>query len=145
MRGLIFLASFISPPLVISKFAAFLPISLLKSNALNRYLMSKLGFAGAGSQYLVEQVFNSLDVTNKIKLKQRLSNISQLDNPAKVQSVPCVYIQPSQDYLVGQKAVATLAARFNYLAVRQLTGGHFIAQSAPKECAKIMLETIAVN
>lgn len=145
VRSLVFLASFISPPSLISKLAGYLPVSLLKPHRLNRYLMSKLGFAGKGSAEHVNQVFQSLERTDNHKLKQRLRNISQLDAPTAIHTIPSIYIQPSNDYLVGKNVVAILASRFHNLAVEQLTGGHFIGQSAPQECAKIINQLIVAE
>lgn len=145
VQVVVYLASFISSPSLLSKFAGYLPLSLLKSHRLNHYLLGKVGFSGIGCSELHEQVFESLQRADKRKLKQRLNNIAQLDMPTTTHTIPCVYIQPSHDYLVGKKAVAEVASLFNDLEVVKLNGGHFIAQLAPQECAKIIQETIAEN
>ena len=142
VKGVVFLASFISRPSVISRFATILPISLLKPSALSKFLLHMFGFNLAGGPEIVTPVFCSLQKTDKRKLKSRLSNIAKLANPNAKVGCPVTYVRPSTDLLVGGNSVKYLASmcpNFNQVIV---SGGHFIAQSNPVLCAKVICNAV---
>lgn len=143
VRGVVFLASFVSAPSLISRLAGYLPLLLLKPYRLNRYLVNRVGFAGAGAPERIDQVFESLRCTDKHKLKQRLKNISQLNTPSKRHNTPSVYIRPNHDYLVANKALVAVTSAFNDMTLVRASGGHFIAQSSPYLCSKIIQKMAA--
>lgn len=136
VRAIVFIASFVSPPSFLSKFAGFLPVALLKPSFLSTYLLRVIGFNGQATPEQTCSVFNSLKIANRSKLKARLKNIASLSKPTKTIDCPVTYIRPNRDFLVGNSAVKklrSLCANFNVISV---SGGHFIAQSAPLACAK---------
>lgn len=145
VRAVVFLASFVSAPSLISRLAGYLPVSLLKPHRLSRYLVNRVGFAGAGAPEHIDPVFESIRLTDQHTLKQRLKNISQLHTPSKLYNIPSVYIRPSHDYLVANKAVAAVTSVFNNLEVVRVSGGHFIAQSRPYLCSNIIQKMAAIG
>ena len=145
VHAVVFLASFVSAPLSVSGFASYLPLSLLKPHRLDRYLVNRVGFAGVGAPELIDQVFESIRLTDQHKFKQRLKNISQLNTPSKIYNIPSVYIRPSDDYLVANKAVAAMTSVFNNLKVVRVSGGHFIAQSSPTLCSNIIQKMATID
>lgn len=136
--GLVFLASFVSSPSKISKLASFLPISFLKPYPINQWLIKKIGFGDYGDHNLVSRAFESISKAEKVKLKERLRNIARLDMPTKIHNVHAVYIRPTRDYLVSEKSVLAISKVFNNMRVVTLPGGHFIAQTNPEGCARII-------
>jgi len=143
VSGVVFIASFISSPSVLSRLASFLPISLLKPYSINKWLIDKVGFGGNGDSDLIGQVFESLSKADIVKLKQRLKNIAELNAPKVVHSTPATYIQPTRDYLVSAKAVHTIGTLFSNIAVVTLPGGHFIAQENPCGCSEVIQCAVA--
>ena len=136
VRAIVFIASFISSPSFLSKFAVFLPVSMLKPNFLTAYLLSVLGFNGQATKKQIDRLFNSLKIANRSKLKARLKNIAALSSPANVIDCPVTYIRPNRDFLVSSAAVSRLRSLCTNFNVISVSGGHFIAQSAPADCAK---------
>ncbi len=138
VKGIVFLAGFISSPSILSKFAGLLPISLIAPNILTKKLLYLLGFSLIGGLNLSEPVFDSIIKANKYKLKSRLRNIASLDEPAQPITCPVTYIRPSKDLLVSTRAVELLSKKCSSFKQVTVNGGHFIAQSNPVECAQVI-------
>lgn len=138
VKGIVFLASFISRPSLLSLLAKFIPLSFLAQNVLTESLLYFVGFNRSGHGALVGSVFNSLRNANKIKLKSRLRNISHLKKPSLDISCPVIYVRPSKDRLVSSSAVKALALRCASYREISIEGGHFIAQVNPVACAKVI-------
>lgn len=138
VKGIVFLAGFISSPSILSKFAGFVPVSLIAPNFLTKNLLYLLGFSLIGGSSLSERVFASISKANKYKLKSRLRNIAGLDEPAQSITCPVTYIRPSKDLLVSASAVRLLSKKCSSFIQVTVNGGHFIAQSNPVECAQVI-------
>ena len=138
VRAIVFIASFISSPSLLSKFAGLLPVALLKQNFLSAYLLKVFGFNGKATKKQTNSVFNSLKMANRSKLKARFKNIAGLSNPTNTIDCHVTYIRPTRDLLVGKRAVNNLKSLCPNFNVISVSGGHFIAQSAPMACAKVI-------
>jgi len=138
VRAIVFIASFISSPSFLSKFAGFLPVAMLNPNFLSTYLLKVFGFNGQATSEQTNSIFNSLKIADRSKLKVRLKNIAALSNPAKAIECSVTYIRPNRDFLVGNNAVNNLRSLCSNFNVISVSGGHFIAQSAPLACAKVI-------
>jgi len=138
VKGIVFLASFISRPSLLSLLARFVPVNFLAQNVLTESLLYLVGFNRSGDRALVGPVFSSLRNANKLKLKLRLRNISHLKKPALDISCPVIYVRPSKDRLVSNSAVKALASRCASYREISIEGGHFIAQANPEACAKVI-------
>ncbi len=138
VKGIVFLASFLSSPSIFSKLAGYFPINLITPNFLSKKLLYLFGFSLIGGSNLVEAVFTSIEKANKYKLKSRLRNIACLDKPKQIITCPVTYIRPSRDVLVSSRAVDLLSSKCSNFKQVSVRGGHFIAQSNPVECAKVI-------
>ncbi|KJY98982.1 MULTISPECIES: alpha/beta fold hydrolase [Pseudoalteromonas] len=136
VKGLVFLASFVSKPSIYSRLASIVPISFLRPNFITRLLVYIVGFNMSGGIQLVSPVFHSLGHTDNKKLKERLRNIARLDKPTKRITCPVTYISPSKDLLIASRSVHYLASLCSNFTKIEVLGGHFIAQSNPVACAK---------
>jgi len=142
VKRVIFLASFIHSPSHTSKLANLVPISMLNESYFSRYLLLLIGFAGCDASSQVKCVFKSISLADKEKLKNRLSNIATLDEPVRSFNTKTIYIQPTHDFLVNRRAVKKLQRLFKNTSVYKVKGGHFIAQTQPKQCAKVIENVI---
>ncbi len=144
VKAVVFIASFISCPSKVAKLAGYIPIGLLKPNFINKSLLNIFGFNRQATPTLIDSVFSSISSANKQKLKARLKNISGLTkSQVKIYS-PVTYIRPNRDLLVGRGSVEhikSLCVNFKEVTV---SGGHFIAQSEPEECAKVILNAASM-
>jgi len=142
ISGIVFLASFISRPSPIAYMAHLIPSVLFKENRFTRKSLTYFGFNSHYESQLISAVFNSINMANKIKLRNRLHNIATLQKAHNIISIPVTYIRPSKDRLVSRQAVNDLAKNcINYNEV-SVSGGHFIAQLKPKECAEVICKAV---
>lgn len=138
VKGIVFLASFISSPSLLSRLAGLLPISLITRNLISEKLLYLMGFSLMGCSTLTKPVFASIANADKRKLKARLRNIANVGKPSQVVTCPVIYVRPTRDLLVSANAVKVLSekcANFKQVLVK---GGHFVALSNPVECAKVI-------
>lgn len=142
IKHLIFVASFISRPMYIAKFARYLPSLVLKDRPLNRFILKRLGFANFCRNEQLDAVFNSLSIAKFSNLKWRLRQISNMRKVTRKLPVAVTYIRPTKEHLVGIDAVSHIEQKFQSFEMRVLDGGHFIAQCQPQQCAQIILEKL---
>ncbi|WP_226647801.1 alpha/beta fold hydrolase [Microbulbifer variabilis] len=138
VKGIIFIASFISSPSIISRFSGLLPISFIKPNCINYWAINHYGFNGHANKEKTQKIFHSIKITDKVKFKSRFKNIAKINDPTDKFNLPAIYISPDKDRLVSKKALKQLESLFDRLEIIQIPGGHFIAQAKPIECAKII-------
>jgi len=143
VKRVIFLASFVSSPSIISKWAHLMPIFLLRPNIFSKWLLTNIGFSGEGNTILTAHVFESLNRAKKDKLKQRLKNISKLNTPFRMLATQAVYIQAEKDHLVSERVVNIIEKLFINVSMVKLSGGHFVAQIHPNKCAQIIMREVA--
>lgn len=137
--GVIFVASFISSPTFFSQYATLLPVFLMKSNIISNLSLNGIGFDGNGSRQQISSVFESISNAGSTKIKKRLANIAELKQATELVKIPAVYIRPTNDLLVSNKAVSHVKNTFSLLKIVEVEGGHFIAQMQPRRCADIVL------
>jgi len=142
VKGIAFLASFVSSPSILSRVSGFLPVNLLTSNFVSKKLLYLFGFSLIGSSDLINEVFASINKADKFKLRSRLRNIAGLDKPDYVLTCPVRYIRPSRDMLVSASAVRFLSSKCSNFRQVEVRGGHFVAQSNPGECAKVIYNAV---
>jgi surfactin synthase thioesterase subunit len=75
-------------------------------------------------------------------IAHRLKLILTFRAPQKSQSwrIPCAYIQPTQDYLVADKAEIWFSQNFENFSLQKIPGPHFLMQSQAEQCAKFILD-----
>lgn len=136
VKGVVFLASFISRPSQMSRLTKYIPSFLFRANILSRWALYLVGFSASGSRTRVNPVFESLGLANKAKLNSRLRNIASLHEAVSLIECPVTYIKPTIDLLVSNKAITHLESRCTTFKEVEISGGHFIAQSNPIACGK---------
>jgi pimeloyl-ACP methyl ester carboxylesterase len=138
IKHVIFAASFLSRPSYISKFGYLAPVSIIRFNLVPKFFLSWLFFGSLGRIDLVKLFLVSLQLVSNTTLKNRLKNIASLSEPNKIIQTPCTYIQANKDKLVSKKAVAPFKKLCVNLRIKQIKGGHFIAQSNPQKCVEVI-------
>ncbi len=135
LRGIIFVASFLSRPgVVLPELFSHLPIKLLAGLPLSSYAIRAflLGW-GAGPE-LIALFRKALDSVPGRVLKDRLKQISGLRYDGPVSDRPTVYIRPGRDHLVEDKT-SEFKRAFPSTRIIDVAGPHFILQACPNECA----------
>jgi len=139
LKSIIFVASFLSNPrpLLLSLVNLF-PTKILFSVPPPKFIIKNF-LLGSSAKYNVTQLF--LEVLKQVSpevLSFRLEKIQKLQLGFQVCGVTTTYIQATNDYLVPQKSVKNFKKLFTSLSVVKVIGSHFVLQSKPVECAKII-------
>ncbi|MGX5200428.1 alpha/beta fold hydrolase [Aliikangiella sp. IMCC44632] len=145
VKGLVFIASFVSRPSIYSHLASIIPVSFLRPNYISKLILYIVGFNMSGRIKRVDSVFKSLEQTDKTKLKERFKNIASMDKPTKKVACPVTYISPSKDFLVSKRSLKYLASLCTNFSKVEVLGGHFIAQSNPIACAKAIANAVNIS
>jgi pimeloyl-ACP methyl ester carboxylesterase len=144
IRTVVFVASFITAPGWLSKLAAFIPQKLLNISYIPNVFFNYLCFSGFGNDKSIYSVRKSVGSVSRTLIKQRLINMAKLQIPHLAYNLNAIYIRPTCDRLVSVNALNDVRKIFRNLQVQTVIGGHFIAQSNPEECAKIILSAFAL-
>ena len=143
MKGVIFVASFLSPPKkLLVGFARYLPLKMLSKMPLAGYL-HKLLFLGPDASHQLVDLFQQtiLSLSPQI-IKARLKSIQSLSVSSENLDLPAAYIQALSDRLVPAGKIVEFKSRFENLTIQPIEGPHFILQSKPAECAVAISELV---
>ncbi len=135
LRGIIFVASFLSSPgVVLPELFSYLPIKLLARAPLSPFAIRAFFLGRGADPGLIALFRKAIESVPDRVLKDRLRQISGLRYDGPVSELPVVYIRPEQDLLVGDKT-SEFKQAFPNIRVVVVDGPHFILQAHPKECA----------
>jgi len=144
IKHVIFAASFLENPTWLSRLNKLLPLNLVRSDVIPDIALSSVLFAQRNNKKLVNLFSSSLKLINNSTLRHRLKVIANLVRPSDSLSVPCTYVQASNDYLVSNKSVDVFKELCININVVKANGGHFIVQSNPQYFSKLVQGVIAL-
>jgi len=135
LKHLVFAASFISRPNWLCGMAAHLPLGTmpLPSLIVKHYLL------GDGeNRPLLKRFRRVLSCVEPHILKYRLQEMARLSCRKEKPQVPCTYILAKDDKLISRKKMEELKSLVPNMALKEIPGPHFILQTQPKACARII-------
>jgi pimeloyl-[acyl-carrier protein] methyl ester esterase len=142
LKGIVFIASFVSTPSSLAKYVApLIPSQLLSPNVIPKFIVKKL-MLGTSGHVSIEQFWTAVHKVDPKVLIQRIKAISQIDYKKTIISVPCCYIQANQDWLVPAKNLKHFEQCCPNLETHHVNGPHFIAQAQPQAVAQMILQFI---
>lgn len=144
LAGIVFAASFVSPP---RRFPSAV-VPLFRHLPFKSRLALRLAapFTGGGQTDAEgASLAAAVAEVDRAVLADRLDQVLRADHAAEFAqlALPMLYLRPRQDRLVPASAARDMARRNPYLAVRELDGPHFILQTRPDEAAIIIRELVA--
>lgn len=107
---------------------------LLPNNIFNLMLLENMG-----TPDLIIQLKNILRSFPRKLFRYRLNLLAKLSLPVKKTEVSAIYIRPLSDYLVTDAGFHSVSLRHKQVSRFEVKGTHFLFQSNPGECAKIIL------
>lgn len=144
IKHVIFAASFLENPTWVIRFNKLLPLDLVRSGWISEIVLSPVLFAQRNNKNLVKLFMSSLKLVNNSTLRQRLKAIANLVRPNELVSVPCTYVQASNDYLISKRTVDAFKELCININIVKANGGHFIVQSNPHYFSKLVQGIIAL-
>jgi len=140
LRGVIFVASFVSAPNKAMLFLAKCAPKKLLTFVPGSRVFAKLLFLGGESGR--SEYFKFVKVVRSVSarcLNSRITAMIGLKRPTVSEiDLPCVYIMPNQDRLVSQRKYNEISTMFVNSRCYRLDGPHFILQAKPKKSAEVV-------
>nr|MCP4990468.1 alpha/beta hydrolase [Colwellia sp.] len=137
MKGVIFVASFLSSPnKYLLPIAKILPIKALASAPLSQIAHKFLLLGKDASKTLLSKF---IKVTKSIPdhiLKSRLAVMNRQRLPLATFDIPTVYIQALSDRLISTGKSRELSNVFRNIEYIEIDGPHFLLQAKPKESSQ---------
>ncbi|MES9929339.1 MAG: hypothetical protein ABW158_14620, partial [Candidatus Thiodiazotropha sp. 6PDIVS] len=158
LKGVIFVASFITPPRPLLLFLTQIsPLKQLLALPIPNYLLKHFLLGNEASDELIQEFLQIIRTVPDHLLKQRIGQIRTMllptINPAEdnilsrrvnnVVNRPVAVIQAADDKLVGQKHSQQLLQRYKAANHYILAGPHFILQAQPKASAELIFRLVS--
>ena len=144
MKGVIFVATFLSPP---SRELLFLgsrcPGAFLANLPFASYFHQYFLIGRNARRELIDQLQSIISDLPPAIIKARINTMSRLVATSATCDLPALYIQATADKLVQAHKVSDFKYRFKTFVVKKINGPHFILQAKPDACAAIILAYIA--
>lgn len=135
IKKIIVMASFLEQPTKLTKLESLLPARLIQKPPLPNLLLGKALFGKHSRPELLELFHKAMSDVDPAQLSQRIQDMHHLSLPDDSISLPTLYIQATDDWLVPARNYESFKQVFKHLAFSQLKGSHLIAQTQPEKCA----------
>jgi pimeloyl-ACP methyl ester carboxylesterase len=144
LKGIIFVATFLSPPnKLLTTLARFLPLKLMSRLPFSSYVLKRLFLGSGASNELVDLFRSTINSLPPSLISARLNTISSLVfSPARL-DLPVGYIQARSDKLIQKNKICEFKAKFKDILIKPIEGPHFILQAKPNECSEVIRELVS--
>ena len=144
LKAVIFVASFLeNPSPVLLSILIVLPISLILRLPVPKFIIRRYLLGSDATDRLIAEFKTALSKVSPAVLASRLKEISGLKRPDKTVNYPCCYIRAEEDKLVTSKSIEAFRRVIPNIHIRSVNGPHFLLQSRPEECFKVINEEIS--
>jgi len=144
MKGVIFVASFLSSPRgYLIGLAKLLPIKTLASLPLSNIVHRLLFLGQEATKPLLSTFANVIKSIPKQILSSRLEVMKRQQLPQVTFNIPAIYIQALSDRLISPKKSQEVAYVFKHVEFVDIEGPHFILQAKPRLAARLVTEAVS--
>ncbi|MDH3503738.1 MAG: hypothetical protein OEZ41_13170 [Nitrospirota bacterium] len=143
LRGIIFCAAFAeSPRPFLLNCLTMRPVGLLLFPWIPGIFYRVLCLGLSANPLLVKNLQGVLANVPSHVLVHRLRLIARVSfsNRSNVWSIPCGYLQASQDKLVPDRCAVWFAHHFQFFNLKKVDGPHFLLQAKVQQCVQYILE-----
>jgi len=143
LATVIFVASFLEPPKpLLLNISRWLPMNLLFSLPIPTFTVKQFLLGMQASEELIDKVKKVIKKIKPEVLSYRLGLIKELKKDKTMIAQEVVYIQAVNDKLVPANCLNAFQDKFSSVQLHRIKGPHFLLQTQPKECAKIVNESL---
>ncbi len=137
LKGMIFLVAFAQPPKPrLLKLLEKLPIEYFPWASLPNFILKQFAISSDATQEQVELAQTTSKSVDPKTLAHRLRII--ISDPMKDidnhWSIPCLYIQGSEDKVVPKHSANWFKKHFSNFTLNSIKGGHFLLHTRTQEC-----------
>jgi pimeloyl-ACP methyl ester carboxylesterase len=140
LKSVIYIATFLENPrpLLLSLFSR-LPGSLVLSLPIPEFIVKKYLFGMAANKNMTDLFRQNIKQVSPHVLSFRLDEIAKLQDSNQLCEIKALYIQATEDKLIPEKCVGNFKNLFNDIKVFQIEGPHFVLQTNPLACIKVLI------
>lgn len=143
LKLLIFVATFlVNPQPFLLSLARLLPGSYILSRPIPNFIVKRFLFGKGANKQIIGLFEQNIKQVSAGVLSFRLQEIAKLGKSHQPCEIKATYIQATDDKLVPKKCVQSFKNMFNNINIYQVEGPHFILQTQPLACAKIVVNEI---
>ncbi|MCU7920646.1 MAG: lysophospholipase [Candidatus Thiodiazotropha sp. (ex Epidulcina cf. delphinae)] len=144
IKGVIFVASFLSPPnRLLLQMARRLPLQLLAGLPFSKYFHKAMFLGMNASDEFSDRFIQVLRSMPEQILKRRIKAMADMRAPAEKLEVPAIYIQAREDKLINRKKWLEFQQLFKHIVLYQIPGPHFILQANPSVAAVVVSKGVS--
>ena len=144
LKAVVFCASFArNPKKSLLWLSNFIPLSYLLRLSLPHWLIRYCCLDKNSPSLLISMIEKSIKSVNPSVLANRLRSMNNVDvrnKTAQLTNIPCSFIQASKDKLVSKRSVLDFKKAIPNITVSEIKGPHFILQTNPEECWRVIRE-----
>ena len=145
LKGIIFVASFLSSPQKVAAFiASCLPLHLLLKLPFSSVFIRWFMLGRQADSGMVASFRKAVSHTSARVLRDRLRVISSMKYSGFTSALPAYYIRAENDLLVSEKQQGDFQKAYADIKLRSVKGPHFILQANTSEAALVIKEAIRV-
>ena len=143
VKGVIFCATFVRPPLpVLAWMTKFLPLELFARLPVSAMILRGFALGLDAPNELVLKLQATLAKVTPSVIASRIRIMRDLNEVATLRKlfVPCCYLQATRDRLVWSRYAKDFKENIPDLRFKQIDGPHLLLQTRPKECLRAIRE-----
>ena len=139
MKGVIFVATFLSPPnRKLLNLAKSLPLKSMTRIPVSSVVIRLLLLGWSSSRFMLSSFMNALDSVHEQVLKERINAIRRMGGCRLNTITPTLYIRASDDRLVSGDKWRKFSETCNDFSLVEVKGPHMILQGQAEECAEVI-------
>jgi pimeloyl-[acyl-carrier protein] methyl ester esterase len=143
LRGIIFVAAFISSPApVLALLARFIPFRPLVSLPFLPFILRAFLLGRHADEDLLARFRRAVLSVPMATFRSRLSVIAKLRYNGFKSRIPAIYIGAGRDIFVGRGKWQEFAVAYPDITFVEIDGPHFLLQAGPKEAAVVIHNAI---
>jgi len=146
VAGVVFCATFLTPPRpLLLKLARFLPLAALMPLA-PLGVAARVCMGRRVAPELMELFRTTVHSVPPATHAARLRELGRIDSTGRLGWLadrPALYLRASHDRLVPESAIEPFREHLSRLEVHSVEGHHFLLQSNPRGCARLVCELVA--
>ncbi len=128
------------------KLTRMIPMSFILRFSIPSFLIRYFCVDSQVSQKVIELIKKAIYSVKPEVLSSRiriLSEIDESDSVKNIGNINCTYLRALDDKLVPKRCGKEFSIKIKHSKIKELTGGHFILQSKPKESWELIRETLS--
>ena len=142
IKGVVFVASFLGRPHPLLRLVRLLPLGVYPWRWAPAWVLRWLCVGFTAPDELVRKIQEAVSSIPSPTIVKRIRVLCDLETPEARCSIPCLYLQATNDRLAPQWHTNEFVRLCEDLEVRSISGPHLLLQARPQECSSPIIDLI---